>query len=86
MTPQSRIWLTLIVLAGPLWLPAQNILLIVADDLGVDQVGAYGEGAAPPPTPNLDALAATGVVFRNAWAYATCSPTRGGTSPPCAAA
>ena len=76
MTPQSHILLTLLVLACPLWLPAQNILVIVADDLGVDQVGAYAEGAAPPPTPNLDAMAASGVVFRNAWAYATCSPTR----------
>ena len=53
-----------------------NILLLVADDLGVDAVGAYGEGGSPPPTPNIDALAASGVLFRNAWAYASCTPTR----------
>lgn len=61
-------------------LPAQgdNILLIVADDLGVDYVGAYQEGTNPPPTPAIDGLAARGVLFRNAWANPSCSPTRAG--------
>ncbi len=54
----------------------ENVLILVADDLGVDAVGAYGEGSAPPPTPNLDALAARGVLFRNAWANPVCSATR----------
>lgn len=53
-----------------------NVLIVIADDLGVDSVGAYGEGTTPPPTPNIDALAARGVLFRNAWANPTCSPTR----------
>lgn len=53
-----------------------NVLVIVADDLGVDAVGAYGLGAAPPPTPNIDALAAQGVLFRNAITNPVCSPTR----------
>ncbi len=53
-----------------------NVLVVLADDLGVDVVTAYGEGAAPPPTPNLDALAQRGVLFRNAWAYPSCSPAR----------
>ncbi len=53
-----------------------NVLLIVADDLGVDYVGAYREGTSPPPTPNIDALAQRGVLFRNAWANPSCSPTR----------
>ncbi|MEM7203684.1 MAG: sulfatase-like hydrolase/transferase [Planctomycetota bacterium] len=57
--------------------PAQeNLLVLVADDLGVDYVSAYGEGTDVPPTPNLDALAARGVLFRNAWANPICSPTR----------
>ena len=40
-----------------------NTLLIVADDLGVESVGVYGEGPAEsqPPTPHLDALAADGL-------------------------
>lgn len=56
-----------------------NIVLIVLDDLGVDKVRAYQEGppgVAPPCTPNLDALAAEGLLFRNAWASPVCSPTR----------
>ena len=53
-----------------------NILLVVADDLGVDLVRAYGEGSAPPCTPHIDALAAQGLLFRNAWANPVCSPTR----------
>lgn len=53
-----------------------NVLIFIGDDIGVDYVGAYGEGSAPAPTPTLDALAARGVLFRNAWAYPTCSPAR----------
>ncbi|MGK0154579.1 MAG: arylsulfatase A-like enzyme [Neolewinella sp.] len=53
-----------------------NVLLIVADDIGVDYVGAYLEGTNPPPTPTIDALAQNGVLFRNAWANPSCSPTR----------
>lgn len=55
----------------------QNVLLIVADDLGVDFVTGYGEGSDPAPTPTIDALMASGVTFRNAWANPSCSPTRG---------
>lgn len=53
-----------------------NVLIIIADDLGVDAVGAYAEGVAPPSTPNIDAFAASGVLFRNAWANPFCSPSR----------
>ena len=51
-----------------------NILLITADDLGVT-LGCYGDDTVP--TPDLDALAASGVQFNNAWiAQASCSPSR----------
>lgn len=53
-----------------------NLLVVVADDLGVDAIATYAEGTAPAPTPNLDALAARGILFRSAWAYPTCSPAR----------
>ena len=56
-----------------------NIVLIVLDDMGVEKVGAYGEGppgVAPPCTPNLDSLALEGVLFRNAWTNPVCSPSR----------
>ena len=55
---------------------AGNVLLLIADDLGTDKVAAYGEHPQPPATPNLDALAARGVLFRNAYAPPACSPSR----------
>lgn len=65
-----------IVLIGNAHALGDNVLLIVADDLGVDMVGVYGEGPDPPSTPTIDQLASEGVLFRNAWANPTCSPTR----------
>lgn len=51
-----------------------NILLITADDLGLE-VGSYGDPLSL--TPNLDQLAAEGVLFRTAWVTApSCSPSR----------
>ena len=55
---------------------ANNVLILLADDLGADQLAAYGIGSDLPTTPNLDALAAGGLLFRNAWANPLCSPTR----------
>lgn len=54
-----------------------NVLILVTDDQGIDQVGAYREHPKAPPTPNIDKLAREGVLFRNAWASPTCSPSRG---------
>lgn len=53
--------------------PPPNVLLIVADDMGWSDLGALG---GEIPTPNLDALAAEGVLFSNFHVAATCSPTR----------
>lgn len=54
-----------------------NILFIVMDDFGVDQLPAFGYGGlTAASTPNLDAIARAGVRFRNAWSMPTCSPTR----------
>lgn len=50
-----------------------NLLLIVADDLGYTDLGAYGSEIR---TPNLDALAAAGLRFSRFRSSATCSPTR----------
>jgi len=60
-------------------LPARaqtNVLLLLADDLGVDRVGAYAAVPDPGHTPVIDSLAAQGVLFRHAWATPLCSPTR----------
>ncbi len=50
-----------------------NILLIVADDLGYADLGVYGSDIA---TPNIDALAAAGVLFTQFHTAPMCSPTR----------
>jgi arylsulfatase A-like enzyme len=52
---------------------APNIVLVIADDLGYTDVGAYGSEIR---TPNLDALAAAGVQFTNFHAAPLCSPSR----------
>ncbi|MBK8099423.1 MAG: sulfatase-like hydrolase/transferase [Planctomycetes bacterium] len=53
-----------------------NLLVMIGDDMGVDSIGCYQRGTNPPPTPNLDALAANGIRFTRATACPTCSPTR----------
>jgi arylsulfatase A-like enzyme len=57
-----------------------NILLVIADDLGAEAVSLYpaltGNSGAVS-IPNIEALAANGLVFDNAWASPVCSPTRG---------
>ena len=51
-----------------------NIIYIIADDLGIGDVGVYG--CKDIPTPNLDRLAAQGMRFNAAYAYPSCSPSR----------
>lgn len=52
-----------------------NIIFILTDDLGFNQIGAYGD--TPIQTPNLDQLAANGVRFTQAYSGNTvCSPSR----------
>lgn len=55
---------------------SHNILVVVADDLGVEKLGSYGLVDSPPPTPTLDQLASEGMQFDRAWAYPVCSPSR----------
>lgn len=50
-----------------------NILLILADDLGYSDIGAFGSEIR---TPNLDALAAQGRLLLDHHSAFTCSPTR----------
>jgi arylsulfatase A-like enzyme len=62
---------------------SRNVLLIIADDFGVDVAEFYPTSAArlvtnppAPPMPNLKRLAGRGIVFRDAWGNMECSPTR----------
>ncbi len=50
-----------------------NFLVIVADDLGFSDIGAFGAEIA---TPNLDKLAYAGIRFTDFHSAPTCSPTR----------
>jgi len=53
--------------------PSPNILLIVVDDMGYSDIGAFG---GEIKTPTIDALANSGVRFTNFYVGPTCSPTR----------
>ncbi|MCU0292386.1 MAG: sulfatase-like hydrolase/transferase, partial [Thermoanaerobaculaceae bacterium] len=50
-----------------------NIVIILGDDMGFSDMGAFGSEIK---TPNLDSLAKGGVRFTNFYTHATCSPTR----------
>lgn len=52
---------------------APNILLIVADDMGYSDIGAFG---GEIDTPNIDALARSGISFTNFHTASSCAPTR----------
>ena len=50
-----------------------NIVIILGDDMGFADMGAFGSEIK---TPNLDSLAGNGVRFTNFYTHASCSPTR----------
>jgi len=51
-----------------------NIVMIMADDIGVECLGCYG--SEQYATPNLDRLAAGGMRFENAHSQPICTPSR----------
>lgn len=52
-----------------------NIIFILVDDLGINDLTVLGDGVIP--TPNIDALAARGANFTNAYSgTGTCAPSR----------
>ncbi len=58
-----------------------NIILIVADDLGYNDISTFGGGIEgpdrPPQTPNIDRVAAEGALFRQSYAgTGSCAPSR----------
>ena len=79
-------WLTLVIAAATLATAAhaapRNILLLIADDFGIDSAEFYPTTIrrvttpSAPPMPNLKRLARSGVLFRTAWANPICAPSR----------
>lgn len=54
-----------------------NILILMVDDLGYGDAGAYGGGEAlGAPTPNIDRLAREGLKLTSTYAQPTCTPSR----------
>ena len=51
-----------------------NILFILVDDLGKEWLSCYG--GEDIKTPNIDALAASGMMFTNAYSMPQCTPSR----------
>ena len=65
----------------PAHLPADpsrdsNVLVVILDDVGIEQLGPWGLAAYPAITPTIDCLCARGLRFRQAYASPVCSPTR----------
>lgn len=54
-----------------------NIIFVILDDVGIDQLALFGNGGLDPPKiPNLELIAKKGVKFTNVWATPECSPSR----------
>ena len=55
----------------------RDIVFIVMDDVGIDQLAVFGLATENPiPLPNIDAIALSGVMFGNVWVMPECSPSR----------
>src|ERR1700704_5244838 len=53
-----------------------NIVVIMGDDIGIWNIGAYHRGMMAGRTPNLDQLAAEGMLFTDYYAEASCTAGR----------
>src|SRR4051812_20961598 len=53
-----------------------NIVVIMGDDIGMWNIGAYHRGLMAGRTPNLDKLAAEGMLFTDYYAEASCTAGR----------
>ena len=53
-----------------------NIIVIMGDDIGITNIGAYGLHMMAGKTPNLDALAKQGMLFTDYYAEASCTAGR----------
>src|SRR5689334_21792774 len=53
-----------------------NILVIMGDDIGMWNIGAYHRGMMAGKTPNLDKMAKEGMLFTDYYAEASCTAGR----------
>jgi arylsulfatase len=53
-----------------------NIVVIIGDDVGIWNIGAYSRGMMAARTPNLDQLAKEGMLFTDYYAEASCTAGR----------
>ena len=53
-----------------------NIVFLFADDLGIEGISCYGSDRFKDKTPNIDALAKTGIRFERAYSTPLCGPSR----------
>jgi arylsulfatase A-like enzyme len=53
-----------------------NIIVIMGDDIGIWNIGAYHRGMMAGRTPNLDQIAAEGMIFTDYYAEASCTAGR----------
>lgn len=61
--------------AAPAATAKPNIIFILADDLGIGNIGCYGANPAFK-TPHIDALARGGIRYTNAYTVPLCGPSR----------
>jgi arylsulfatase len=81
---RRTIWLVLLALCVAVGLAAApaaaqkkpNIVVIMGDDIGIWNIGAYHRGMMSGKTPNLDKLASQGVIFTDYYAEASCTAGR----------
>src|SRR5271170_6903643 len=53
-----------------------NVVVIMGDDIGIWNIGAYHHGLMAGRTPNLDKMAAEGMIFTDYYAEASCTAGR----------
>ena len=56
--------------------PKPNIVVIMGDDIGMWNIGAYSRGMMAGATPNLDKIAKEGMLFTDYYAEASCTAGR----------